>query len=123
MTVSPTSLGTVLRHPGDPASSGGDVSETGGICERSASYTSFPPSAVLHHGAGRNRCSPQHYVVVCRRMHHSDGCDFLYHPLASGTNGAQVEEDSARPDRLALPARASYARTLVLVCSNHSCLH
>ena len=25
-------------------------------------------------------------------MHHSDGCDFLDHPLASGANGAQVEE-------------------------------
>jgi hypothetical protein len=40
-------------------------------------------------------------------MRHSDGGDFPYHPLASGTNGAQVEKDSARPDRVALSARAA----------------
>ena len=80
-------------------------------------------SAVLHHGAGRNRRALQRHVGVRRRMHHSDGCDFPYHPLASGTNGAQVEEDSARPDRLALPARAAYARAPFLVCGDRACLH
>src|SRR5437879_89909 len=41
----------------------------------------------------------------------------------AATNGAQVEEDSARPDRLAMPARAAYARTPFLVYSNRACLH